>query len=311
MAIKLGYISTEKNYESIKPYSSKMGFENVGFINAQDLAKNSSFDSSQAEEFANRVDAVVLNQTLEKEELLPLLLRKGKHILVLDGVQSIFKQGRKLEQLLHEGGNVFQLNCFTRTKPVYTALRQYLKKPKYAKIERWTQQKGDLFELLANDVDMILSCFQSSVKDVICHSSYIFQEENVDLLSLKLLFHNGGSADILIHGASSEMGCNGLFIDQNAYYKVDFMDQQIVEVESHTSEQLSLLDEPSETGSSALVQREKKILAFDYLQKAFRNFEENIAYGFTPLVNVTDAKNVGEVLQKTEYIMQRNCVNWT
>lgn len=310
MALKLGYISTERTYESIKSYSSSLGLENVGFIDANDFILSGELDYGKVDDFADRVDAVVLSQNIEVDEVLPQLLRKSKHVLVLDGVQSVFRQGKVLENLLIEGGTVFQLNCFARTQPVYTALRQYIKKPRYAKIERWAKNSNDLFTYLANDVDIILSSFQATVKDVICHTSQIFNNEQVDLLSLKVLFHNGASADILIHGASSENACNGLFIDQNNYFKVDFGEQKIIEVESLPTEQLSLIDSGTNQTQSSLVHKEKRILSFDYLQKAFRNFEENITFGFTPLVNVTDAKNVSEVLQKTAYIMQRNCVNW-
>ena len=115
-----------------------------------------------------------------------------------------------------------------------------------------------------------------------------FFNNNVDLINLKLSFQNGAIADIQLHAAGSEMKSEGLFVAENGYYQVDFSNHEIVEIVHANNDQLSLMDNAAL--QPRLAKFSKKILVFNPVKKAFHNFYENISHGFTPLVNIDDAK---------------------
>jgi len=307
MKYKLGYISTKENYENLSSFINEENFKNVGYINPIDFGSNQELNLQLAAEFSNQVDAIVVAEDQIPSELVTFFVKRSIHLLFLNKVRSIIDFTSELENLLHESGTVLQIENLERNKPVYTSLRQYLRNPKYCRLERWTTNHLNLEEQLVDDIDMAVNCFQSSVANVDCHTGNIFNN-NVDLINLKVTFQNGAIADILLHAAGSEIKNEGLFVAENGYYQVDFGNREIVEIVHANNDQLSLMDNAGL--QPKLAKFSKKILAFNPLKKAFHNFHENIAHGFTPLVNIDDAKNIAHVLQKAKYIMQRNCVNW-
>jgi hypothetical protein len=305
---KLGYISTKESYENLQDLIDESSFENIGYINPIDFKLTGTLNLEMAANFANQVDAIVIVEGVEIDaDLVAFLVKRSLHLLFLNRVKSVIDLTAELEHLLHESGTVLQIENLERNKPVYTSLRQYLRKPKYCRLERWTTNHLNITEQLVDDIDMAVNCFQSGVANVDCHTGNIFNN-NVDLINLKLSFQNGAIADIQLHAAGSEMKSEGLFVAENGYYQVDFSNHEIVEIVHANNDQLSLMDNAAL--QPRLAKFSKKILVFNPVKKAFHNFYENISHGFTPLVNIDDAKNIAHVLQKAQYIMQRNCVNW-
>lgn len=307
MKYKLGFISTEQSFELLKEYTEGLGFEVVGYINANDFINKGFIDYTMADQFLNQVDSIAIEHDFNEPDLLTYFIRQSKHLLFLDKISGLLDCSDELEQLLHESGTVLQIANLERNKPVYTSLRQYLKCPKYCRLERWTTSHINMADQLVDDIDMAVSCFDSRIADVSCHTGTIFNK-NIDLVNIKLTFQNGANADILLHAAGAESKSQGLFVAENGYYQVDFSNQDIVEIVHASDEQLSLIEDMS--GKQKLTKFEKKILSYNPIRKAFQNFAENMEHGFTPLVNIADAKNIAYVLQKAQGIMQRNCVNW-
>ena len=307
MKYKLGFISTAQSFEELKKQAEGLGFEVVGYINAKDFNNNGLINYAMADQFLHKVDAIAIEHDLSQSDLLTYFIKNSKHLLFLDKISGLLNCSDAIEHLLHESGTVLQIANLERNKPVYTSLRQYLKKPKYCRLERWTSSHLNMADQLVDDIDMAVSCFDSGIADVSCHTGNIFSD-NVDLVNIKLSFQNGANADILLHAAGAETKSEGLFVAENGYYQVDFSNQDIVEIVHANDEQLSLMEDIS--GKQKLTKFEKKILSYNPLRKAFENFAENIEFGFTPSVNITDAKNIAYVLQRAQGIMQRNCVNW-
>ena len=308
MKYKLGYISTQKQFENLKDVTNGLGYNNVGYVQPTDFGSSESMNFDLAKDLANKVDAIVVaDSDIQIPDLVSYFVRQSKHLLFLGKYKHVLKSAKELESLLHESGTILQIANLERNKPIYTSLRQYLKKPKYCRLERWTTSHINMADQLVDDIDMAVNCFQSNVANVDCHTGSIFSS-NVDLINIKLGFQNGANADIQLHAAGTEHRSEGLFVAENGYYKVDFNNHEIVEIVHSADQQLSLIDDLD--AQPRLTKFNKKILSFNPMRKAFQNFHENISEGFTPLVNIDDAKNIADVLQKAEYIMQRNCVNW-
>lgn len=307
MGYKLGFISTEKTFNSLKSYTTMHDLDAVGYIKPIDFLLNSQIDLNMAAQFANKVDAIVVATEELPEKLIQYFIKQSKHLLILGNIGSTLQHTHEIESLLFESGTTLQIENLERTKPVYTALRQFLKQPQYCRIEKWITQKNISSAALIDEVDMAISCFQSRVADVSCHANSIFNDQ-VDLLNVKLTFQNGANADILIHGSSKEKMSKGIFVAKNGYYHVDFNTHIIVESAMASSSQIPLLH--SQETTQNISQTAKKVLSFDPTNKAFQNFKENMDYGFTPIVSIADIKNIALVLQKAQHIMHRNCVNW-
>jgi len=308
----LGFISDVNSFQTLKHQVTGLALNPVGYADIGDFVSKGNgtenIDLQLATNFANRVDGIVFCQSSPlSSKLISHFIKNSKHLLLNESMADMLHEVDNFSKLLNESGTIVQFGNMERNAPVFTTLRQYLKTPKYCKIERWTKERGNLESLLVKDIDMALHCFNTGIKKVSCNTQNVFSNY-VDMITLKIEFNNGGSADILLHATGNEDKTTGLFIDQDRYYKVDFDQHEIIEVKNAYNGQLSLMDEA--ISQAKPTEQFKKVMYFEPQRKEFMNFAENMAYGFTPLVNLDDAQKIALVLNKARAIMQRNCVSW-
>ncbi len=307
MIHQIGFIADSNSFENLKPYTHNLPLNALGYAQISDFEKDGELDLDLLKSFANRLEAVVVCQSSHLiSQILSQLIKWGKHVLIFDNIVDILNTISDLPKLIAESRTVFQFANMERNKPVYTSLRQYIKRGKYCKIERWTNQKQNLQQLLAQDIDMALHCFQTGIKNISCTTNNIFGNQ-IDMINLKVDFNNGASSDILLHATASDEKVSGLFIDTDAYYKVNFDTHEIIEIRNAKSTQLNI---DGNIEPNAIVENQKKVMQFEPVKKEFMNFAENISYGFTPLANIDDAQKIAYVMQKANDIMHRNCVSW-
>lgn len=256
---------------------------------------------------------VVDRHTLRMEHgVIENLIRFGKHIL-FDG----FHHGTDLpvEQfcsLQAESRNCIQVANVLHNKPLFTTASQYIRKPRFIKLEKHCPPPGPgefsswLFAELGQELDLIKRVANSEIRHVSARPIFLFGK-NPDLLNIHIEFDNDAVCHISA-GRAIEPGLHRLrLFQENRVFVLDFPENTLTEYRpSDNQHQLNILSDEIPENSTELSTIARPVMPFDAWQMELRNFAENIEKNLTPRTCLADWLGVLHLTQRiTEKVQRR------
>jgi hypothetical protein len=240
------------------------------------------------------------------------LIRFGKHIL-FDG----FHHGTDLpvEQfcaLQSESRNCIQIANVLHNKPLFTTAAQHIRKPRFIKLEKHCPPPAPgefyswLFEMLGQDLDLIVRVADSEIRNVSARPIFLFGK-NPDLLNIHIEFDNDAVCHISA-GRAIEPGLHRLrFFQENKVCVLDFPGNTLTEYRpADNQQQLNMLNDNLTENSQEFSTIVRPVMPFDTWQMELRNFAENIEKHLTPRTSLYDWLNMLNLTQKiTEKVQRR------
>lgn len=261
-------------------------------------------------ELAEKADVFIIDRHVHyiDASLLENLTRLGKHILI-DGF--LIQDNRITEQLIRlhaESGNCFHVANTLYNKPLCTTASQFVRKPRFIKLEKECRPPAPggfetwLFRELAQDLDLVIRTAQSGIRDVSARPLFLFGK-NPDLLNIHIEFDNDSVCHISA-GRAIEPGTHRMKIyQQDKLFSLDFAENTLNEYRQiENKDQLSFLEETESQQQQELTLIQRPVIPFDVWKMEFRNLEENIAKGLTPL---TSLENILEVNKLASLITEK------
>jgi hypothetical protein len=244
--------------------------------------------------------------------LIDNLTRLGKHIL-LDGF--LIQHTGFIEQLIRlhaESGNCFHVANTLFNKPLYTTASQFVRKPRFIKLEKECRPPAPggfeawLFKELAQDLDLVIRTAQCGIREVSARPLFLFGK-NPDLLNIHIEFDNDSVCHISA-GRAIEPGTHRMKIyQQDKLFSLDFVENTLNEYrQTENRDQLSILEDTDAEQQQELTLIQRPVIPFDSWKMEFRNFEENILKGLTPLTsleNLLDVNRLSSLI--TEKVQRR------
>lgn len=261
-------------------------------------------------ELAEKADVFIIDRHVHylDVKLIENLTRFGKHIL-FDGF-SIQDTGfiEQLIRLQTESGNCFHIANTLYNKPLYTTASQFVRKPRFIKLEKECRPPAPggfepwLFRELAQDLDLVIRTAQCGIRDVSARPLFLFGK-NPDLLNIHIEFDNDSVCHISA-GRAIEPGTHRMKIyQQDKLFALDFTENTLNEYRQiENKDQLTFLEESEEQQPQELTLIQRPVIPFDSWKMEFRNFEENIIKGLTPL---TSLENLLEVNKLSSLITEK------
>ncbi len=261
-------------------------------------------------ELAGKADVFIIDRHVHyvDSSLIENLTRLGKHIL-FDGF--LIQDTGFTEQILRlhaESGNCFHVANTLFNKPLYTTASQFLRKPRFIKMEKECRPPAPgrfeswLFKELSQDLDLVIRTAQSGIRDVSARPLFLFGK-NPDLLNIHIEFDNDSVCHVTA-GRAIEPGTHRMKIyQQDKLFSLDFAENTLNEYRQiENKDQLTFLEETEDQQQQELTLIQRPVVPFDAWKMEFRNFEENIMKGLTPL---TSLENMLEVNRLTSLITEK------
>ncbi|MFN5218379.1 MAG: hypothetical protein ACK5CL_06390 [Sphingomonadales bacterium] len=261
-------------------------------------------------ELSEKADVFIIDRHVHNLDvnLIDNLTRLGKHIL-LDGF--LIQHTGFIEQLIRlhaESGNCFHVANTLYNKPLYTTASQFVRKPRFIKLEKECRPPAPggfeawLFKELAQDLDLVIRTAQSGIRDVSARPLFLFGK-NPDLLNIHIEFDNDSVCHITA-GRAIEPGTHRMKIyQQDKLFSLDFVENTLNEYrQTENRDQLSILEDSDAEQQQELTLIQRPVIPFDSWKMEFRNFEENIIKGLTPL---TSLENLLEVNRLSSLITEK------
>jgi hypothetical protein len=265
-------------------------------------------------ELAEKADVFIIDRHVHyiDTSLIETLTRLGKHILI-DGflIQDVgFTE--QLMRLHAESGNCFHVANTLFNKPLYTTASQFVRKPRFIKLEKECRPalpgglESWLFKELAQDLDLVMRTAQCGIRNVSARPLFLFGK-NPDLLNIHIEFDNDSVCHISA-GRAIEPGTHRLKIyQQDKLFTLDFAENTLNEYrQTENKDQLTFLEDADSEQKQELTLIQRPVIPFDAWKMEFRNFEENITKGLTPLTALENILDVNRLVSLiTEKVQRR------
>jgi predicted dehydrogenase len=155
-------------------------------------------------------------------DLIGKAIKNSKHVSIFNPFILLPNELNAINKLLKEANVKAQIGFTERFNPaLYTAM-EYVQDPTFIDVARLIQfsPQNDrisvIYDLMVKDIDLVLSLVKSDVKKISANA-VSFENENPDMVSVRIEFNNGSIANITA-GRVSEMNIRKVRIYQNQSY---------------------------------------------------------------------------------------------
>jgi len=234
--------------------------------------------------------------------VLETLLKMGKHVLFDGYLTQDIGLAEKLMQIQHEAQTCFQISNVLYNKPLFTTARQFIRKPRFIKIEKNcnSPKAGEfekwLFFNLSQEMDIVLRLVESGIRRISAKPLFLFGN-SPDLLNIHIEFDNDSVCHISL-GRAIENGLHKLRVfQQDKLFHLDFSDNSLIELRPvNPADQLSILQETDTHGVHEFIEINRPVMPFDSWKMELRNFHENIHKNLTPATHLEHMEYVSSVM---------------
>ena len=233
------------------------------------------------------------------------MVKFGKHIFI-DGYRNWSTHEIEiLQKLRRESETTFQFGNTLYSLPLFTTSLQYLKKPRFVKLEKHCQapKTGEfnqwIFQQLSQEMDLILRIVDSHVRSISARPMFLFGE-HTDLLNIHIEFDNDAICQISLGRAIEEKTHKIRVFQHEKLFHIDFHENELTEYRlSSNSDQLSLdIENPhSQNDSQQFISIKRNIMPYDVKKMELRNFIENIDKKLTPLNHLDHIEGVSQICE--------------
>jgi predicted dehydrogenase len=253
------------------------------------------------DELLRQVDVVdVVTPTLTHYEMTEKAIKNGKHVFIEKPITDDQEEAASLSKLIKEHSVKGQVGHVERFNPAFQAVKNEIDQPKFIETHRLAEfnPRGTdvpvVLDLMIHDIDIILSCVRSSVKEV--HASGVAViSDTPDIANARLVFENNCVANLTASRISLKNMRKSRFFQQDAYISVDFLMKK--------SEIVKMKNAPEEPGDFDMIlqnaEGKRKQIYFDnpYIEAnnaifdELNSFADSIDHDTEPEVTFRDATN--------------------
>lgn len=239
-------------------------------------------------------------------DLICQMMKFGKHIFI-DGYRNWSSyEIETLQKLRMESETIFQFGNTLYSLPLFTTSLQYIKKPRFIKLEKHCQapKTGEfnqwIFEQLAQELDLINRIIDSNIRSISARPMFLFGE-HTDLLNIHIEYDNDAICHISLGRAIEENTHKLRVFQHEKLFHIDFFENKLTEFRlSSNSEQLSLnidINPHHSTDSQQFISFDRNIMPYDVKRMEIRNFFENIDKNLTPLNHLDHLQTVAIICE--------------
>jgi hypothetical protein len=305
--IVLGSSKSVDDFASI--IAETKNVELSGYFDPDDSMNYDMFgDFIKSIEIIQRGDIFIIGEKADNIDLgvVSQMIKFGKHIFV-EGFRnwSLFET-EQLEKLRFESQTTFQFSNTLFSLPIFTTAQQFVKKPRFIKLEKHCQAPKPghfeqwIFQQMVQELDLICRLMDCGIRHISARPMFLFGE-HTDLLNIHIEFDNDAICHVSLGRAIPESTHSLKIYQHEKLFHVDFSNNQLTESRLATrNDQLSLdisAIAHQSTDPSEIITLERSIMPYDARKMEFRNFLENIDKKLTPLTNLSHLQSVADLCE--------------
>ncbi len=155
-------------------------------------------------------------------------IRKGKHVFIEKTLANSIDEAKELVKLIKESNVKFQVGYNERFNPAFAILQTLNPKPAFIEVQniipvnQHEPTKNLLYDLMAPDIDIILSIVKSDVKNISATSASVIANDN-DIINARIEFNNGCVANITWERLSASTIHQMRFFESGKFIYIDFI----------------------------------------------------------------------------------------
>ncbi len=188
---------------------------------------------ANAADLVGKVDAVsIVVPTVYHLETARPFLESGTHMLMEKPLAPSLDEALTLVELAERAGVVFQVGHLERFNAGMMELARRAKAPRFIEVHRlggFVERATDVdvvTDLMIHDIDIVLDLVQRPIK-AIAATGVPIMTDHVDIANARLEFEGGAVANVTASRVSTKKQRRIRVFAHNAYYALDFMDQQV------------------------------------------------------------------------------------
>ncbi|MFY9243999.1 MAG: Gfo/Idh/MocA family oxidoreductase [Polaribacter sp.] len=224
--IHLKLLNQSEKYELI-------GFYDPSKKNAEKVVNEFGyklFDS--IDDLIEAVDVVdIVTPTLSHFDCAKNAIEKGRHIFIEKPIAKTVLEAEAIRTLASQYHVKGQVGHVERFNPAFTAVKDKINNPMFIETHRLAEfnPRGTdvpvVLDLMIHDIDIILSCVKSKVKNV--HASGISViSDTPDIANARIEFENGCVANLTASRISMKNMRKTRFFQRDAYISVNFLSKE-------------------------------------------------------------------------------------
>ncbi len=289
----------------------KNQFEIVGFYDPYDNLADEIIESFSLKRFSNyenlldEVDCIdIVSPTIKHFEFASIALRKSKHIFIEKPLTQTIDEAKSLISLSREARVKVQIGSIERFNPAFLKSLDFIKRPMFIETHRLHHYHSNLkdvsivFDLMMNDIDVILSIVKSSVRKVSASGVSVLSND-FDIVNARVEFDNGCIANLTASRVSQQKKCESSFYQKGSIVNVNFLLNEIEEVRSENGD---------EGATKKLLSERPIIQESNPKLEEFKSFHESIIKDLDPIVSLTNGYDSLCVAQKIEELINHSNV---
>jgi len=201
---------------------------------AEQFATKAHFDLQTLLENCDVVDIVAA--TTAHFELAKQAIIAGKHCFIEKPLTATVEEGEKLIELAQKHNVIVQIGHVERYNPAFIATLPHLTKPfliEANRLSKFNVRGADVsvvHDLMIHDIDLILSIMKSEIIDIQA-TGCKYLTEYVDFATARLLFANGGVANIKVSRVSEQPLRKMCIFQPENYISVNFQEKKVEKIE--------------------------------------------------------------------------------
>jgi predicted dehydrogenase len=270
-----------------KIYAAMPGVELVGVADTDAAARDAVAalygckPFACAEDMIGKVDAVsIVVPTVHHLATARPFLAAGTHMLMEKPLAPTLDEARELVALAERAGKVFQVGHLERFNAGMMELARRVVAPRFIEVHRigsFVERATDVdvvTDLMIHDIDIVLDLVRRPIRSVAATGVPVMTD-HVDIANARLEFEGGAVANVTASRVSTKKQRRIRVFAHNAYYALDFVDQQVEVAEAI----------PAPGGGRPEIRHEKlAIEPTPPLDAELAAFIECVRTGATPLV---------------------------
>ena len=191
-------------------------------------------------------------------------IEEKKNIFIEKPITHSYQTAKKLNDILKKNQVYGQVGHVERFNPAFLSVKKNINRPMFIESHRLSEfnQRGTdvpvVLDLMIHDIDIILECVKSKVKEVSGVGVAILSK-TPDIANARIEFENGSVANLTASRISLKNMRKTRFFQKDAYISIDFLKKK--------SEIIKIKNSDSKKGELALILKnsegEKKQIYFD------------------------------------------------
>lgn len=180
-----------------------------------------------------KIDALVVALPTELHyDFSKRALERGVHVLIEKPIAESEQQAKDLVNLAQEKGLILQVGHVERFNPAVLQGVQYIKDPKFIKVERLGPYDprmsgiGVVMDLMIHDLDILLTLVPEEVVDVQAIGAKLLSPHE-DIVNVRLRFASGCVADLTASRISLEKSRKIRVFQKESYVSIDYANAKL------------------------------------------------------------------------------------